>query len=231
MPIIAFSSPKGGAGKTTAAVLVASELAAQGASVAVIDADPNKNVVDWARLDGKPANLTVIGDVSEENIVEQIEEAAGSHQFTLIDLEGTASLTVSYAISLCDLVVIPVQGSQLDAKQAARQIKLIRDQEKVTRRPIPFAVLLTRTNPAIAPKTLRHIEASFTEKDVPIFETRLFDREAFRALFSYGGTLESLRDKGVSNLDTAQLNARSFVMEIVTRLKDGQGSKKRKAAA
>jgi len=28
---------------------------------------------------------------------------------------------VSYAISMADFVVIPLQGSQLDAKQAARQ--------------------------------------------------------------------------------------------------------------
>lgn len=56
MPVIAFSSPKGGAGKTTAATLLATVLAQRGASVAVIDADPNKNVVDWAKLPGKRAS-------------------------------------------------------------------------------------------------------------------------------------------------------------------------------
>ena len=57
MPVIAFSSPKGGAGKTTAATVLATVLAERGASVTVIDADPNRNVVDWARLPGKPACL------------------------------------------------------------------------------------------------------------------------------------------------------------------------------
>ena len=41
---------------TTAATLLATVLAERGASVAVIDADPNKNVVDWAKLPGKPAS-------------------------------------------------------------------------------------------------------------------------------------------------------------------------------
>ncbi|RYF34242.1 MAG: ParA family protein, partial [Cytophagaceae bacterium] len=40
MPTIVFVSPKGGAGKTTAALILASELA-RGAAVTVIDADPN----------------------------------------------------------------------------------------------------------------------------------------------------------------------------------------------
>ena len=56
MPVIAFSSPKGGAGKTTAATVLATVLAERGATVTIIDADPNKNVVDWAKLPGKPTS-------------------------------------------------------------------------------------------------------------------------------------------------------------------------------
>jgi hypothetical protein len=39
-------------------------------------------------------------------------------------LEGTASMTVAYAISRADLVLIPTQGSQLDAAEAAKAVKL-----------------------------------------------------------------------------------------------------------
>ena len=41
MPTIVFASPKGGVGKSTAAVLLATELASPGGSVTMIDADPN----------------------------------------------------------------------------------------------------------------------------------------------------------------------------------------------
>jgi chromosome partitioning protein len=221
MPVITFSSPKGGAGKTTAATILGTELAARGASVTMIDADPNKNVVDWAKLPGAPAGLTVIGEVDEENIVDQIEEAAGKSSFVIVDLEGTASLMVSYAISMSDFVVIPVQGSQLDAKQAARQMKLIKAQERIAGRQIPYAVLFTRSNPAIQPKTQRHIEDRFAELAVPVLETRLYDREAFRAIFSYGGGLAGLKDKGVSNMATAHANALKFTSEVVERLRAG----------
>ena len=207
MPVIAFSSPKGGAGKTTAATILATVLAERGASVAVIDADPNKNVVDWSRLPGKPAGLSVTGEVGEETIVDAIEDAAGRAAFVIVDLEGAANLLVSYAISLADFVVIPMQGSQLDAKQAARQMKLIASQERISGRSIPFAVLLTRVSPAIQPKTQRHIEDRFRELAVPVLETRLYDREAFRAIFSFGGSVAGLADKGVSNLKAAIGNA------------------------
>ena len=224
MPVITLSSPKGGAGKTTAATILATVLAERGAAVTIIDADPNKNVVDWAKLPGAPPNLTVIGEVTEETIVDQIEEAAENSAFVIVDLEGTASLMVSYAISMSDFVVIPVQGSQLDAKQAARQMKLIKAQERIASRAIPFAVLFTRTNPAIMPKTQRFIEERFPELQVPIFATKLYDREAFRAMFSYGGTLSALKDKGVSNLNAALNNALEFTSELVERLRNGNKS-------
>ena len=226
MPVIAFSSPKGGAGKTTAATLLATVLAERGANVAVIDADPNKNVIDWSRLPGKPASLSVTGEVGEENIVDAIEEASSRAAFVIVDLEGAANLMVGYAISMADFVVIPVQGSQLDAKQAARQIKLIASQERISGRSIPFAVLLTRVSPAIKPKTQRHIEDRFRELAVPVLETRLYDREAFRAIFSFGGSVAGLADKGVSNLSAAIRNANDFGAEIVEKLR-GQ---KREAA-
>jgi hypothetical protein len=54
MATIVFASPKGGAGKSTSAVLLATELASRGATVTVIDADPNKPLSQWPKRPGKP---------------------------------------------------------------------------------------------------------------------------------------------------------------------------------
>ena len=216
MPIIVFSSPKRGAGKTTAATILATELAHSGAGVTIIDADPNRNVADWARLPGAPENITTITDADTLNIVDRVEKACTP--FVIIDLEGTASMMVSHAICLADLVIIPLQGSQLDAKQAARSMQLVGAQEKIVRRAIPFVMLLTRTNPAITPRTQRHIETRFTEMQVPVMRTKLYEREAYRAMFLFGGTLRGLAGKGVSNLDVAIDNARQFTGEIIELL-------------
>jgi chromosome partitioning protein len=219
MPTIVLASPKGGAGKTTSAVLLATELAQSGAAVAVIDADPNRNISEWAARPGRPDRLTVVSDVAEDTIIDQIEHAAATVPWVVVDLEGTASLVVSYAISMADLVVIPLQGSHLDARQAARAIRLIENQERAIRRPIPRAVLFTRTSTAIQPRTLRHIRAELAEAGVPTFAVEIVDREAYRAIFSYGGTVAGLTAHGVSNLRSASANARAFAAEVVERLR------------
>src|SRR5579871_1146993 len=130
MPTVVFASPKGGAGKSTSAVLLATELAVRGAGVTILDADPNKPVSIWAKRAGCPENLTVIADISERTIIDQIDAAARQTSFVIVDLEGTASLMVAYAISRADLVIIPTQGSHLDAGEAAKAVGLIRQQEK-----------------------------------------------------------------------------------------------------
>ena len=126
MPTVVFASPKGGVGKSTAAVLLATELSGSGADVTLIDADPNKPLSKWSKRPGKPSNLTVVSDVSEDLIIDTIEAAALKTPFVIVDLEGTASMMVGYAMSRADLVIIPVQGSHLDATEATKAIKLVR---------------------------------------------------------------------------------------------------------
>ena len=229
MPVITFSSPKGGAGKTTAACILGSMLAEQGAAVTIIDADPNQFVQEWSQLPGLPPTLRIVGGATEETIMDKIDEAASTAAFVIVDLEGVASLMVSHAISMSDLVVIPVQGSQFDASQAARQIGLIKRTERRGGRNIPYTVLVTRTNPAIMPNTLKHILLSFEERAIPVLKTRLCDREAYRAMFSYGGTLQGLAGKGISNMAVAINNAAEFAAEIVQRLRDDRAQTKQVA--
>ena len=148
MPTIVFASPKGGAGKSTSA---ATELAGQGAMVAIVDADPNKPVSRWANRPGKPTSLTVVADVTGDAILDQIDQASLKTAFVVVDLEGTASLMVGYAISRADLVVIPTQGSLLDATEAVKAIRLVRNMEKTAGKTIPTAVF----SPARAPPSGR----------------------------------------------------------------------------
>ena len=227
MPTILFASSKGGVSKSTSAVILGSQLASHGASVTIIDADPNHPVEAWAKRPGKPDSLTVLSNVSETSIIDDIEAAAQRTAFVIVDVEGTASMTVAYAISRADLVIIPVQGSQLDAAEAAKAIRLIRQQERAFGRRIPYAVLLTRTSSAIRPRTLQHIRNELVEAGVPILETQMHEREAFRAIFSFGGTVETLRADQVGGIESAVRNARAFASEVVAVLKrtgaEGQG--------
>lgn len=222
MPTIVFASPKGGAGKTTAALVLASVIAT-GTGVTVIDADPNRPIKMWATSESAPANLTVISDADEENIIERIEDAASQTPFVVVDLEGTAAKIVLLAVSQADLVIIPMQGSQLDAEQASRALRVVKQQEKMSGRAVPYAVLLTRTNPLIRTRTMTHIKKSLIAAGVPVFKTELHEREAFRAIFSYRKPLALLDTGDVSNLDKAIGNAEAFAAEVIETLRRTKG--------
>jgi chromosome partitioning protein len=221
MPTIVFASPKGGAGKSTSAVVLATELAGRGATVAIIDADPNKPVSRWATRPGKPESLTVVARATEDSILDEIDQAARQAAFVIVDLEGTASLMVGYAISRADLVIVPTQGSLLDATEAVKAIRLIRNMEKTTGKTIPAAILFTRTSAAIRPRSLQAIETEFANSGVRSLETQMHERDAFRAIFSFGGSLSDLDRSQVGNVAAAIANARAFMAEVVSILKSG----------
>jgi chromosome partitioning protein len=231
MPTIVFASPKGGVGKSTAAVLLATELAGHGVSVSMIDADPNRPLTQWANRPGKPAMLTVVTTPTEESIIDTIEKSAVQSTFVIVDLEGTASMMAGYAMSRADLVIIPAQGSHLDATEAVKAIKLVRSQEKAFKKKIPFAILFTRTSAAIRPRTLQSIEGEFAENKVPMFGCQLHEREAYRAVFAFGGTLAGLDPAQVSNVPAAMLNARIFANEVVDMLKMPTSAKRSEEVA
>lgn len=226
MPTISFANPKGGAGKTTSALLLAGELAVRGARVSIIDADPEKWISQWGRLPGKPENLTIYGDVTEDSIVDLIEVAAADAQFVIVDLEGTASLMVANAIGMSDLVVIPAQGASMDAKGAAKTIKLIRNQERMARRPIPHSVLLTRTSAAVVSRAMKNVREQLDQAGIDVFQTAIVERAAYRDIFDYGGLLADLGAEQVSNVEKARDNAREFAGEVIAKLKQAAAAAK-----
>ena len=221
MPTIVIASSKGGSGKSTSAILLATSLAEHGATVTLIDADINRPLSTWARHAKTPETLTVLSDVNEATIVDTIEAAAESSQFVVVDLEGTASLMVGFAISRADLVIIPTQGSQLDAAETAKTVKLVKLQEKSLRLTIPMAILFTRTSSAIRPRTLLAIEAEFRKAGIRVLQTQIHERDAYKAIFSFGRTLSTLDPSQVRNVPAAMENAREFMVETVTMFKEG----------
>ena len=121
MPVISFVSSKGGVGKTTSAVVLAGEFAAAGRKVVLIDADPNRPLDAWSRLKGLPETLRLMVDDSAETIIDTIEEARTSAVFVIVDLEGTATDRIGFAIAQAmaragaRLAVSDVDGARLNS--------------------------------------------------------------------------------------------------------------------
>lgn len=218
MPIVVFASPKGGVGKSTSAVLLGSQLALSGQEVTIIDADPNKPVSRWSRTRDAPGTLRVIDDVTERTIIDVIEREESRSSFVIVDLEGTASRMVVYAISRADLVIIPSRGSLLDAVEAVSAIGEVRQQERAFRKHIKSVVLFTCTSAALRPRILTSLAREFEEHGTRVMNVQLHDRDAFRALFGFGGTLHELDPNETRNIPSAVANAQAFTDEVLAIL-------------
>jgi chromosome partitioning protein len=223
MPVIPFICPKGGTGKSTSALLLATFLAKL-YDVTIIDADPNHPIGDWEKGGNAPPRLTVISDVEEDTIEERIEDAAAKTQFVVVDLEGTASKIVLHAIAQADYIVIPMQASHEDAKAARRAVGVILESEKKSGIVKPYGVLFTRTSPMIRSRSVAHIQKSVTNAGVPVFQTELNERDAYKAILSFQQTLDGLDPDRVPNLDKAKRNIAEFAEEIIVRILREQGS-------
>jgi chromosome partitioning protein len=215
MPIISFANAKGGAGKTTAALLLATELAHQGFRVTVIDADPQRWISQWAETSGKVRNIEVISEVTIASLQCHLREMGPQTDYFVIDLAGARDALVTTAIGLSDHVMIPVQGSAMDAKGAAQILDLLSFLKEKANLDIAHSVVLTRVTSMVTTKALLTIKGLLAARGVHVLDTPIGERIAFKELFEIGGTLHTLDPAKVSNVDKAKENARSFAQEVM----------------
>ncbi len=128
MFVIAFANPKGGSGKTTSAMLLAEQITVSGGRVSVLDFDPNANIRSWAQsreADGKDVPFAVHARPQAEDTVELVDSLAGDADYLIVDLDGSRDQIVTFALSRTDLCVIPLDGSAMEARQAAQAVRLV----------------------------------------------------------------------------------------------------------
>ncbi|CAH1696791.1 Protein ParA [Hyphomicrobiales bacterium] len=223
MPVIVVANPKGGAGKSTATLVLGTVLAEQGASVTILDCDPNRPISSWKK--GGTANaVEVLDSVTESNVVSILDEHRTKRQFVLVDLEGTASRLTSRALSRAHLVIVPLQASAVDTEQAARAVQLIREEEQSFERSIPFRVLFTRTSPQIPTRLEKAISSELAGAGIPSFSTHLHERMPYRAMFYYRQDLTELDPAEVNGLVQARENAARLAGELVEILTEGRAA-------
>ncbi|OAN82390.1 chromosome partitioning protein ParA [Jannaschia sp. EhC01] len=218
MPVISFANPKGGAGKTTCALLLAGQIADRGGKVCIVDADPERWISQWSASGASSSDIDVKSVTDPDMIIDNVIEASQRFAFVIVDLEGTASLAVAQAVGLSNLVLIPLQGASMDAKGAAKTIRLIESQSKMMGRPIEHHVVLTRTNAALMTRSLRNVRAQLDAAGVPVLSTPIVERAAYRDIFDFGLTLAELDGSATSNHPQAIKNAEDFMEEVIALL-------------
>ncbi len=146
MPVITFANTKGGAGKTTAVLLLATELARKGYRVTILDADPQHWISRWHEISGHVANLSVIDFVTTASLPLHISENKHNTDYFIVDLPGARNPLLATAVGLSDHVLIPIQGCAMDARGGAQVLELLQYLDEKAGIKIGHSVVLTRVN-------------------------------------------------------------------------------------
>ena len=185
--MIAVSNPKGGSGKSTTTLVLATHLAHLGASVCIIDADPNRPILDWKTRGKSASKVTVIADVNEANFIVPIQASA-------IDVRQA-----SKAIKIVQ-----------DEEKAVRRFdpkRTIQFRILITRTPAPGAPISA---------SQKELERDLFDAKIPRFKTTLAERQAFKAMFNLRLSLQELvGDKRAGNLEAAYENVECLAAELV----------------
>jgi len=215
MPVITFANTKGGAGKTTAVLLLSTELARQGHRVTILDADPQRWISRWHETGEPLANISVISYVTSVNIQSLVADNRAKTDYFILDLPGASNPLLATAIGMSDHVLIPIQGCAMDAMGGAQVLELLKYLQDKANIRIPHSVVLSRVNSMVTTKALHVVKMLLAERQVRVLETPIIERSAYRDLFDYGCSLHEMQAERFSNLDKAKENALAFANEVM----------------
>jgi chromosome partitioning protein len=138
---IMVMNAKGGCGKSTLATNIASYFATEGASVALVDFDPQRSSLDW--LDRRPEDRPPITGVA--GYEDGLRHAPRNADFLIIDAPAR-----SHGKELTDLVrhaetiLVPVLPSTIDMQATTTFLEELRGVAKVARKQAKIATVANR---------------------------------------------------------------------------------------
>lgn len=197
--IIGILNQKGGVGKTTISINLASSLARSGARVLVIDADPQGSALDWlaARPENEDAPFSVMG-LPKPIIHKEVMKIRDDYDHIIIDGPPRVSDIVRSAIMASDVVLIPVQPSPFDIWAASEIVDLVRESAIYNEDRKSFFVISRKiANTAIG----RDAAEALSSYEIPVMQSHLIQRVRFAESAAQG---MSVYDDGEQNNPAAQ---------------------------
>lgn len=186
--IISFLNQKGGVGKTTLSINVATCLALKKKKVLLIDADPQGSSLDWAAIRKKESLFTVVS-ITKPIIHKEINKLIKNYDHIIIDGPPRIYDVAKSAIVCSDVVIIPVQPSPYDVWAANEVVTLIKEVSEPLEgiKNIKCSFLINRkiVNTAIG----RDVEQALQHYNVDILQTHVCQRIAYAETATIGSTV------------------------------------------
>jgi chromosome partitioning protein len=183
--VIAILNQKGGVGKTTLAVHIATALARKKRKVLLLDADPQGSALDWAAARRNEPLFPVVG-LPKASIHKELPALAADYEIVIIDGPPRVYDVAKSACGASDLVLIPVQPSPYDVWAAKEIIDLLAEAE-IHKPNLRRAFVINRkiVNTAIG----RDVIEALSEYPTPVLKTAVCQRVSFAETAAQGLTV------------------------------------------
>lgn len=184
--LIAVGNLKGGTGKSTIAVNLASAMADAGRQVVLIDADAQGTTTDWHaghRLPAQVETLPLLDNRQAHAWVARALHLKTEAERVVVDLPPQFGSGIASALLIADLLIVPVTPSGVDLRATGKVLELLRRARNVRDGRQPLCMLVpSRVDRRTT--TGRKIQATleaFGLKVGPALRQRSAQIEAFNA--------------------------------------------------
>ena len=218
--IFAVATPKGGSGKTAVSILLAGELANQGYSIALIDADPQGSAYQWHASSlargHAPHGIELVYAPEENAVVTRLSEL-DARDAIVVDTPGFADNRIADATLRADLVILPCKVSMFDASQIVRTIGFMRRRAENIGAPAPSYRVVINEYDSLDRNTapIREMLAYFGREQVEVCKNAIYKRITYRTMTNGHGTLYQMNGKDES-VRKARFNADQVVRELLS---------------
>jgi chromosome partitioning protein len=204
--IVAVFTQNGGAGKTTVALHLAGELERRGASILLIDADPQGSALDWAEQrarDGRPRLFGIVG-LARETLHREVPELARPVDHVVIDGPPRTTALARSAMLAADLVLIPVQPSASDVWATQAVLGLIRE-AGVYRPQLRGMFVINRR--VIGTRIAREVRKAIDDLGIPALDASLAQRVTFAEKAGTGLLAAEIDPRSAAAREVAEVTA------------------------
>lgn len=188
MLTIALISQKGGVGKTTLAIHLATAYAALGKQCLLVDLDPQTSAAEWK--DARQAEHPYVMAVPSSRLSKTLETAReNGADVVILDTAPHSEGTALEAARAADLILVPCQPSIMDLRAMRKTADVLNYLKKPT-----FAVLNeVAPQGTVADEAAKAIKAQF---GMPVCPVRLGQRVAFNRCLLGGQTAQEYEPGG-----------------------------------
>lgn len=180
--VISFLNGKGGVGKTTGSVNVATAIVKAGHKVVVVDTDPQTSIGNWLNEDKCLFDLT---EATSEKEVYSVKKIFKSYDYIIIDGAAAISSISAAAVMVSDVVLIPVAPSPLDFSACGAIISVIEARQELQPIIARFLIMKKIANT----KMLSVLKESILDTGVPALLTGTSQRQSYIKSTLDGGTV------------------------------------------